>query len=368
MGVFIKDSMDEVNKHFAVEVVSPKAKVLPYKWFPHHEFAELPEKEQIGKYLVHYPRYFYPVPKKLFYRFTPYFYSRSVTPYALANIKKPSLIHCHNPYPDGPGVLELAKQWNIPLVVHVRGSMDYYLDSGSMSLLVKALHKANAVISVNEKQKEYFVRKGIEAKKIYVVPNGVDTNLFKPRPKAAVRKQLGLSANKKIILFVGSLIPLKDLDTFVHAVKHFEKDTQVIIIGEGPLRKQVQEALPQATLTGMLPREQTAKYMNAADIFVISSVSEGRPNTMYEALASNLAIIATEVGGIPEVITNNKNGLLVPPKSPLMLRQAIQELLKNEALRKKISSQGTKTIQEQNLTWEYHAQKLLEVYRKVLKK
>jgi len=114
MGIFIKDSVDEVSKKITVEVVSPKAKVIGATWFPHHEFAKLPDKEKMGKYWVHYPRYTYPVPKKLFYRFAPKFYSSAVTKYVLANIKKPSLIHCHNPYPDGPGVLKLVEHWKVP--------------------------------------------------------------------------------------------------------------------------------------------------------------------------------------------------------------------------------------------------------------
>ena len=366
MGIFIKDSVDEVSKKIPVEVVSPKAKVLDVPWFPHHEFAKLPDKEEMGRYWVHYPRYTYPIPKKLFYRLSPSFYSSAVTKYVLANIKKPSLIHCHNPYPDGPGVLKIVDHWKVPFVMHLRGSMDYYLDRACMKQLIKSLHKADAIISVNEKQKEYFIRKGVNAHKIHVIPNGVDTELFKPRNKTALRKKLDLPLNKKIILFIGALIPLKDIDTFIAATKTIP-DVKIVMLGEGPLRKKIEKELPHALLPGTVSREKTSHYLSAADMLVISSVSEGRPNTMYEALASNLAIVATEVGGIPEVIQNGKNGMLVPPRSPLMLRQAIQELLQNDALRKKIASQGRKTIEKHKLTWGQHAEQLMELYKRVLK-
>src|SRR3989344_397671 len=365
MGLFIQDSVEAMAQKEKVEVVSPKAKVLPYTWFPHHEFSALPEKEEGKGYTIHYPRYFYPVPKKLFYTLTPTFYAKSVTKYVLQHIQKPDLIHCHNTYPDGPGVLPLVEYWKVPFVMHLRGSMDYYLDYASMQRLLSALHKANAIIAVSEKDKEIFTRKGIHPDKIQVIPNGVDMELFKPRPKAPLRKKLKLPSGK-IILFVGSLVPVKGLDDFVHAVKNL--DATLIIVGDGPLRKDLHEKLPHAYFKGMLSREKTAEYMSAADIMIISSHSEGRPNTLYEALASELPVIATEVGGIPELIKNGENGILVPPKSPLMLRDMVKELLKNDQLLKRISSQGRKTIETHKLTWEEHARRLIEVYKKALKK
>ncbi|MEK6964461.1 MAG: glycosyltransferase [Nanoarchaeota archaeon] len=367
LGVFIQDSINAIAQKEKVEVVSPKAKVLPYTWFPHHEFAQLPQKEETGPYTSHYPRYFYPVPKKLFYFLTPRFYSSSVTSYALKNIQKPDLIHCHNPYPDGPGVLKLVEEWKVPFVMHLRGSMDYYLDNTCMQQLVTALHKADAIIAVGEKEKESFTRKGIHPDKIHVIPNGVDMGLFKPRPKDSLRKKLKLPLQKKIILFVGSLLSIKGIEDLVATLKNFP-DATFVIIGNGPLRSYVQKELPHAYVLGTQSREKTAEYMSAADLLVISSHSEGRPNTLYEALASNLPIVATEVGGIPELIRNGENGILVPPKSPMMLREAIRELLKNEKLLNKIGSQGRKTIEQHKLTWEEHARRLIEVYKKVVKK
>ncbi len=365
MGLFIQDSVNAVSVKEKVEVISPKAKVLRYNWFPHHEFSQLPEKEEGKGYTVHYPRYFYPVPKKLFYPFAPTFYAKSVTRYVLRNIQKPDLIHCHNPYPDGPGVLKLVEEWKVPLVMHLRGSMDYYLDYSSMRHLLKALHKADAIIAVSDKEKETFTRKGLHTDKIHVIPNGVDMGLFKPRPKMLLRKKLKLPSGK-IILFVGSLVPVKGLEDFVQAVKNL--DATIVILGDGPLRSHLQAQLPHAYFRGVLGREETAHYMSAADLLVISSHSEGRPNTLYEALASDLAVVATEVGGIPELIKNGENGVLVPPRSPMMLRNAIQELLKNDKLRTQLASQGRKTIEKNKLTWEEHARRLIEIYKKVMKR
>lgn len=367
MGIFIQDSINAVAQKEKVEVVSPKAKVLSHKWFPHHEFAALPKKEETGKYTIHYPRYFYPVPKKLFYTLTPWFYSSSVTKYVLKGIQKPDLIHCHNPYPDGPGVLKLVEHWKVPFVMHLRGSMDYYLDYSNMQHLLRALHKADAVIAVGEKEKGGFTRKGIDPNKIHVIPNGVDMELFKPRSKALLRKKLKLPLNKKIILYVGSLVPVKGLEDLAAALKNLP-DTTLVVLGNGPLKGYLHQELPHAYILGTLSRSTTAEYMSAADILVISSHSEGRPNTMYEAMASGLPVVATEVGGIPEVIQNGENGVLVPPRSPMMLRSALQDLLKNEKLLTKLANQGRKTIEQNKLTWEEHARRLIEVYKKVLKR
>jgi glycosyltransferase involved in cell wall biosynthesis len=117
---------------------------------------------------------------------------------------------------------------------------------------------------------------------------------------------------------------------------------------------------------GSLDALNLVKWYSIADIFVLPSLAEGRPTVIYEAMSCELPIVATYVGGISEQVENGYNGLIIKPMDSNTLADSIIYLIENEDLRKNMGRNSRKRIIEQGWTWENHAKKVVEIYKKVL--
>jgi teichuronic acid biosynthesis glycosyltransferase TuaC len=124
----------------------------------------------------------------------------------------------------------------------------------------------------------------------------------------AVRKELGLPIEKKLIIFVGSLIQRKGIDKIISLMEHFGADVQALIVGDGPLRHLVCNS-PRCTWIPRVPNSQLVNYLSAADVMVLPAEHEGTPTVLVEAGAAHLPVIANAVNGIPELI-GDEHGLL----------------------------------------------------------
>ena len=379
LGTFIKQSIDSIaNQKVDITVVSPKPFVLPFSAFPYHNFSKLPRIEHTEKYDLHYPRYVYAVPKKYFYPITGISYAHFVSRYAIKKIKpKPDLIHAHFSYPDGFGMIELAKKWNIPLVISALGTIERkvaYEGSYTSGQIIKAMNFADKVLSVSEDLKLHIVNLGINENNVIVVPNGVDTEKFKPAGKENARKLLNLPLDKNIILFVGALRSIKGVDYLIEAAKNFvDSNTELYLVGrDDGLKKSLKKMAQDFKITdfirfiGPVNHEDIPLWISASDILVLPSLSEGRPNVVLEALACEVPVVATDVGGIPELIINGETGYLVPAKNPLELSEKVNKLLGDENQREKMGKFGRKSIIQRGLTWEAHAKKTVDIYSKLL--
>jgi len=379
LGTFIKQSIDSIaNQKVDITVVSPKPLVLPFSAFPYHNFSKLPRIEHTEKYDLHHPRYVYAVPKKYFYPITGISYAHFVSRYAIKNIKpKPDLIHAHFSYPDGFGMIGLAKKWNIPLVISALGTIERkvaYEGSYTSRQIIKAMNFADKVLSVSEDLKLHIVNLGINENNVIVVPNGVDTEKFKPAGKENARKLLNLPLDKNIILFVGALRSIKGVDYLIEAAKNFvDSNTELYLVGrDDGLKKSLKKMAQDFKITdfikfiGPVNHEDIPLWVSASDILVLPSLSEGRPNVVLEALACEVPVVATDVGGIPELIINGETGYLVPAKNPLELSEKVNKLLGDENQREKMGKFGRKSIIQRGLTWEAHAKKTVDIYSKLL--
>lgn len=379
LGTFIKQSIDSIaNQKIDITVVSPKPLVLPFSAFPYHNFSKLPRIEHTEKYDLHYPHYVYAVPKKYFYPITGISYAHFVSRYAIKNIKpKPDLIHAHFSYPDGFGMIGLAKKWNIPLVISALGTIERkvaYEGSYTSRQIIKAMNFADKVLSVSEDLKLHIVNLGIDENNVIVVPNGVDTEKFKPAGKENARKLLNLPLDKNIILFVGALRSIKGVDYLIEAAKNFvDSNTELYLVGrDDGLKKSLKKMAQDFKITdfikfiGPVNHEDIPLWVSASDILVLPSLSEGRPNVVLEAFACEVPVVATDVGGIPELIINGETGYLVPAKNPLELSEKVNKLLGDENQREKMGKCGRKSIIQRGLTWEAHAKKTVDIYSKLL--
>ena len=215
---------------------------------------------------------------------------------------------------------------------------------------------ADKVLAVSHQLKQvHAARTGFPARRISVIHNGVDDQRFSPRPgvRAAARQELGISKNEFCIGCVGSLYPVKDHMTLLRAVDAASgrgKQWRVVLIGEGPERANLEVFLAgrpwkdQVTFAGL--SNQVPNLLNALDLYVLPSVFEGISNSLLEAMATGLPVIASDVGGNPEVVHNGESGLLFPVGDDRALTQALELLFGDAGLRFRLAAEGRARVQQ----------------------
>lgn len=203
-----------------------------------------------------------------------------------------------------------------------------------------------------------------------VIPNGVDTAIFNPGDQTQARMTLGLPKDGPILLFVANGIkknPFKDYDTLIKAAALLGESSStplhLIALGE----KGEQERLGQLTIH-YIPQvsdpQVVAQYYRAADIYIHAAKAETFPNTILEAMACGLPVVASNVGGIPEQIIDGVTGFLVPPRNPELLVSAVQYLLDNPAIANEFSRAAVKRVNEL-FTQEQMVERYVEWYQQI---
>jgi glycosyltransferase involved in cell wall biosynthesis len=212
------------------------------------------------------------------------------------------------------------------------------------------------LIAVSESEQDIASKNRILPKeKIFLIPNAIDTKLFTADDHArkSVRQELGISSTTPIVGTVSRYISQKDPLTLVKAASLLLSrfpEVRFVWCGEGELRHET-EALANSLgvhsafhFLGF--RNDVHRIMNAFDIFVLSSIFEGLPYTILEVMALGIPVVATEVVGNKDVISDRESGLLVPPCSPQHLMQAMSELLVSFELRKSIGDRGRRLVND----------------------
>jgi glycosyltransferase involved in cell wall biosynthesis len=237
--------------------------------------------------------------------------------------------------------MQLARQLKLPLFVSVLGTDVNRLKHGTV-LARKAIevsHHAEAIKCVSFAMREKLAALGCDRDKLVVVQNGVDGSAFFPRERGATRAELGIGGNGKIVLFVGNLKKEKGLNELALAftkVRHLFPDVRLFVIGGGRHRnvfcKLVQRCGigDSVFLLGEHPPVTVAQYMNACDVLCLPSYMEGQPNVILEAMACHRRVVASDVGGIPELDDGGRNLLLVPPKKVSELANALAKALQEK--------------------------------------
>lgn len=249
------------------------------------------------------------------------------------------LIHAHFLIPPGLIAVLVGGLTGRKVAVTVHGS-DIFIQSRNPILrpMIKyVLAKADYVAVVNETIRKQILKLEIRgiSDKIKVTPNAVDLEKFKPDTKSDFKDKLKLDPEKKVILFVGNLVPQKGLKYLLEAKKQMKSQAELVIVGGGPLMAELQETveingIEDVHFTGA--RRDIEKIMPAGDVFVLPSTSEGFPITLLEAFASGLPAVATDVGGIKELVTPDV-GLLVEPGDPAALGEALDKIVQDSGLR-----------------------------------
>ena len=173
------------------------------------------------------------------------------------------------------------------------------------------------------------------------------------KPGAGVRTELGLDDNAPVLISVGRLALEKDYGTLLQALapgQGVSENAKLILVGDGPQRGPLSKAMEESGLAGRVrmlgDRRDVRDLLAAADAFVLSSISEGVSKALLEALATGLPVVATSVGGTPEVVTDGVTGLLVPPSRPDLLGQALAAVLNDSHLAGRLGRAGRQRAEE----------------------
>ena len=238
-------------------------------------------------------------------------------------------------YPDVVAAAWLARELRVPLIAKVHGSDINLLARGvwRWRLMVQALQQAEHLVAVSQGLKDRLLALGLDANRIHVVPNGVDVTRFRPLDQQSCRRQLGLPPDRRRIVFIGHLVPVKGLDVLLEALKRVPDDVKLSLVGEGAGKPALEARLranglgSRVDFAGARGHEEIPLWMNAADVVCLPSRSEGCPNVVLEALACGTPVVATRVGAIPDLIQDGRSGLLVHPEDAHGLAQALTRSL-----------------------------------------
>jgi glycosyltransferase involved in cell wall biosynthesis len=208
----------------------------------------------------------------------------------------------------------------------------------------------------------------LDRSRVHVVPNGIDAEAFKPRPKEAARQVLGLGA-EPILLSVGRLERDKGFGTAIAALARLgDSPARLVVIGAGPERELLEAAAVEAgvadrvSFLGSKPRAEVVDYLAAADVFLFPTErDEAAPLVPLEAMASGLPLLASTVGGGVELIEDGTSGLLLPPAAPERWATAIQSVLSDDAGRRRMGEAARERILR-SYTIEAMTRQTVDVY------
>jgi glycosyltransferase involved in cell wall biosynthesis len=244
------------------------------------------------------------------------------------------LIDAHYFYPDGVAAVLLGRSLGRPVVITARGTdVNLITEYGVPRRLIRwAAAQAAGLVTVSEALRGRLVELGVPGSRIRVLRNGVDLDLFAPRDRAAARRELGLAPTGSVVASVGALIPLKGHDLVIRAAAAIP-ELRLVIVGEGPEAIALQRLAEQlgsrerVRFIGPMPQERLARVYNAADALVLASSREGLPNVVLEALACGTPVVASAVGGMPEVVSTGIAGRLLRERTPEAIAAALRDLL-----------------------------------------
>jgi glycosyltransferase involved in cell wall biosynthesis len=292
------------------------------------------------------------------------------------------IIHAHgHPYLTSLIASKLAKQYNKPLVLTQHNTFIEYNNIfdqvellNDLSIGKQNLNLADRIIAVSEATKEYMLRLGAKPKKVEVVYNGVDLTKFRPiiGKREEMRKKIGVSQDAIVVLTVRRLVYKNGIDTLMDCANSvIRKNRKIVflVVGDGPDLNSVRLEIKRLgiesnfRLVGFVSDQDLPSYYNAADLFVLPSKSgEGLPLVVLESMASGLPVIATNVGGIKEILIDDY-GQLVPPNRPDLLATSVLDFVEiNDAPGKK----ELRARVEEKFNWETNVERLVEIYEELI--
>jgi teichuronic acid biosynthesis glycosyltransferase TuaC len=343
-GVFVRERMFRVGAHLPITVISPQP------WFPlqglvrlfrPHFRPPMPRREQQMGVEVYRPRYFsFPgVFKGLDARLMALGALRAAR--ALRRAGRVDVIDAHFGYPDGCAALRVARRLGVPCTVTLRGTEARHASDPQLRpQLSAALKLAARVFAVADSLRDVAIALGVQRDSVRTVGNGVDSTKFRARERPVQRDQLGLPQDAAVLITVGGLVERKGFHRVIacmpELLRRFPALHYLIVGSPGPegdysaqLERQVAELglRERVHFLGAMPPERLCDALSAADVFVLATRNEGWANVLLEAMACGLPVVATDVGGNAQVVSQREIGTIVPFADHAALTSALSDAL-----------------------------------------
>jgi N-acetyl-alpha-D-glucosaminyl L-malate synthase BshA len=295
------------------------------------------------------------------FKYPPYTVALASEMARVAKDEQLDVLNVHYAIPHATAAYLAREITGVPYVVTLHGSDVTILGSDPSYHIVNthSVEKADAVTAVSSfMQREAYERLGIE-REVKVIPNFVDAEAFSP-------KKYGADDCEECggIIHVSNFRPVKRVSDLVNAMAIVTKEepkAKLTLVGDGPDRHGVEKLIDSLDLNGNVTmtgfRSDIPNLMRCSDIGVLCSETESAPLTLLEGMSTGLPMVATKVGGVQEIIEDGKNGLIVLPKHPEELAQAILRLYRDQKLRRRLGEKARKTVIER-----YTAEKVVNQY------
>ncbi|MHB8624061.1 MAG: glycosyltransferase family 4 protein [Sulfuricaulis sp.] len=366
-AVFVENLVRAMQRMCRITVIAPVPITPPFRWVRHwYTQTQIAWKENINGIEVRHPRIIV-IPKLGWLSGVGYFLG--IMP-ILRRVRKKSgklVVHVHCAYPDGVGVALAARVLGLPYVITAHGSdINVYARRYGLRRQIRwAMRGAKGIIAVShdlEGKIHRLLRSDVPNVE-HIPCAGYDPGHFFPRESRMIRNQLGITTQGRLAVFVGKLVPIKGVNILIAAWARLHdsgavtESDQLVIIGEGKCREALEGQVSDAGLIdrvrfiGSIPHHEVSRWIAAADTLCLSSHNEGTPNVIVEAMACGVPVVATGVGGVPEIVIEGVNGRLVKPGDPAEFAQAIQRVLTQVWDREAISRSVA------HLTWDIIAEK-----------
>jgi glycosyltransferase involved in cell wall biosynthesis len=336
-GVFVENRL----RHLLADGSVTAEVIAPVPWFPsagrmfgrYSIFTKIAAQETRSGVTVRHPRYaVIPHIGMSLAPFLLYAAARRVVTRLFAEGHRFDLIDAHYFYPDGVAAAMLGRRLGLPVTITARGS-DVNLISDFIlprRMVRWAAEQADGLIAVSDALAKKMSGIGIDSTKITVLRNGVDLATFHPIPRDAARRQLQIAG--PTLISVGNLLMSKGQNIAIRALPMLP-NCRLLLVGDGSDRAKFERLAgslgvgDRVRFIGRVHHADLARYYAAADILVLPSVREGWPNVLLESMACGTPVIASSVGGIPEIITVPAAGRLMTERTPEALAEAARELL-----------------------------------------
>jgi len=231
------------------------------------------------------------------------------------------------------------------LTAHGRGYKgEWILDKGKIiSTIIDIIEKfvikrVDKIIAVDERTKSYYVNNFPRIRdKVIMIPVGIDTEMFKPMDKIALREKYQLNKANKVILYVGRYKKEKGLDLLIKAFRKVQNEIpncKLVLVGDGPEKQDLLKVtlgleLKDIVFMDPLEHDKIPEIMNCADVFALCSLYEGMPTVVLEALACGVPVVSTDVGGVYKVVRDGKTGYIVKSRTADAIASKLIEALNN---------------------------------------
>ena len=300
-GVFNAQQVAALSKLCEVTVVAPPAQSLP-------------DHTRDGVRVIH-PKFFH-VPL-LSRPLNGWLFARAIDP--VIRRARFDMVLASWAYPDAYGVMLVAEKRKFPFATDVLGSdVNVFFENPTRKRqILRALGASRVVFAKSRALQTRLAAEGIESVIDY---NGIDRERFHPLDRAEACRKLGLDAKRRRVLYVGNLVPVKGPTVLARAAEQLS-ETDVIFVGSGT------EKIDAKRCVGARPHDEIPLWMNACDVLCLPSLNEGLPNVLLEAMACGLPVVASRVGGAPEIVREGVNGLLTPAGDAAALAAALRKAL-----------------------------------------